>query len=233
MLATGISKRKVELIIVDSLAPACGDDPSDAAAAVRTMNALRSLGGTRLAIGHVNRVDRERQGAGQTTFGSIFWRNMTRSMWQLQAEEATDSGTAFALYHRKSNNDQRERWPLGYRYLFEPDGGPIHLEAFEMSAEVATGATIEQRIRTILKSSKSTVSDLAERLGSDTKTLDTTLRRMNDVMILPEKLGKANLWALRAKPSETLYCSECGNPADRYSTDGSPVCRTHARKESA
>jgi hypothetical protein len=205
------------------------------------MNALRSLGATRLAVGHVNRSDRDKPGANQTTFGSIFWRNMTRSMWQLQAsgDQPANGEIAFALHHRKSNNEQRERWPLGFRYHFETGGGPITIEAHDVTAgdDLAVGATHQQRIREVLKRGQMTVSGIGSALGISPAIVRTTLNRMPDVVSFEgDGDAKTKGWGLKVintaqpPPDPEPACYLCGRELHLYGEDGRPLCVDHAQE---
>ena len=236
-LAVQVIQLDIGLVIVDSLAPACGGDPSLAADAVRTMNALRQLGATRLAIGHVNRVDREKPAANQTTFGSIFWRNLTRSMWQLIAsDEGGGDDARFALYQRKSNNAKRDRWPIGLRYEFDGDSGPIRMFADDIDATdgLADGASITERIRRALAEGglKGTeeLGDIVDRTPDQVRAI---IAKMKDVVNLNAgQTGKGHkgLYGLKAHGAEPpLRCFKCGGPwADLYDEkEGRPCCALH------
>lgn len=202
-LAREVAERGVELTIIDSLAVACGDDPSAPGAALRTMNAARALGGTRLGLGHLNRVDRERPQANQTTFGSVFWRNAARAMWQLVRSEDAPAGAApFALYNRKSNNAARERWPLGLAFTFGPDSYGIEPYDVRASDTLAGGALTGDRIRQALRMGSLDTNELAEALGVETNTVRMACQRMNDVIqieaAIPGRNGRPARWGLKA-----------------------------------
>lgn len=204
LLAKEVAARQIALIVVDSLAPACGDDPSAPGAAVATMNALRSLGGTRLAIGHVNKTDRTQMTTNQTTFGSIFWRNMTRSMWQLQSnpEANLDGRAPFALHNRKNNNAARERSPLGFQYLFQPNA--IQIDSYFVSGAdvLAEGSSMGNRIVALLRDGPMNTDELAEALKTDAASIRTTIGRLGGAVTqyeagTPGRNGRPALWGPR------------------------------------
>lgn len=204
-LAKEVAERDVRLIIVDSLAPACGDDPSAPGAAIATMNALRSLGGTRLAIGHVNKTDRDKPGGNQTTFGSIFWRNMTRSMWQLvPSQDVNIDGTApFGLYNRKSNNAARERFPLGFRYVFGHDNYCMERHEIDAGSSVAAAASPAHRVFMALKNRTMDTNEIAELLDM---TADATRKMLGRTpglyQVYPGAVGrngKPAVWGVAGK----------------------------------
>ena len=236
-LAVQVIQLDIGLIIVDSLAPACGGDPSLAADAIRTMNALHQLGATRLAIGHVNRVDREKPAANQTTFGSIFWRNLTRSMWQLIAsDEGGGDEARFALYQRKSNNAKRDRWPIGLRYEFDGDSGPIRMagDAIDALDGLAAGASITERLRRALPGGARSLEELGDIVERTPEQVRWLLAKMPDVVNLnagQTGRGAKGLYALKAHgeaPSQREpSCHRCGGPPDGYDDAGRPLCQRH------
>lgn len=206
LLAKEIAQRKIDLIVVDSLAPACGDDPSAPGAAIATMNALRSLGGTRLAIGHVNKTDRNAPSANQTTFGSIFWRNMTRAMWQLQAnsEGSPDGRAPFALYNRKQNNAAREKNPIGMQYIFQPSSIAIESYFISPAEALAEGGSLGNRIVQVLGRSSKTTDELAEMFSTDGAGIRKALQRLGNAVVqldpgTPGRGGKSATWGLRGR----------------------------------
>lgn len=201
MLAREGKDLEVGLWVIDSCAPACGGDPSDSTLAISTMNAMRDLGQTRLAIGHVNKVDREKVGANQTTFGSIFWRNMARSMWQLVRDhDVLGPEARFALYNRKSNNAAREKWPLGFEYRFSQTA--IHMDASAVSAgsALSEGANTNMRIYQALKNGGKNTKELADLLGMTEDAVRQACSRSEQFRKLqegtPGRYGTPAVWGL-------------------------------------
>jgi hypothetical protein len=239
-LAVQVVQHDIGLIIVDSLAPACGGDPSVAADAVRTMNALRQLGATRLAIGHVNRIDREKPAANQTTFGSIFWRNMTRSMWQLTAEsdQLIDDHARFALHQRKSNNAKRDRWPIGLRYEFDGDTGPIRMFADEIDHldSRAGGASMTETLRRAMLDGAKDLDELGDIIDREPNQVRAIVAKMRDVVNLNKGAGgKGNkgLYGIVANgsaPGDVPKCHRCGAAMSAWDDDARPVCEAHMAK---
>ena len=244
VIAAYVAQQQVDLVIIDSLGIACGGNPSAPEVAITTMNAFRRIGATRLAIGHVSRTDREQVTAEQTTFGSIYWRNLARAMWQLvPAQDRPDpDDAAFALHARKANNDRRSRWPFGFRYLFRGDGG-IELVADEVAVDgdLAEGTALGERLRKALKDGKATTTELADRLNKDANAVRVSLNRMRGrggIIQLSPGGGKNQpaTWGLMAHPESAdklsrVRCYRCGDELDQYDDDGRPVCRRHAREE--
>ena len=96
-----VNKHAIDLLIVDSLAPASGAEPESSDAAVRTMMALRGLGQTRIVVAHVSKVAADSAGPARP-FGSVFVQNLARST--IEVRRTGDGPEAsVTLYHRKSN----------------------------------------------------------------------------------------------------------------------------------
>src|SRR6185503_11164382 len=74
-----VAKEKVDLVTCDSLGPACGAEPESADAAVRAMNALRSLEATRLVIAHMSKASADQERGTARPFGSVYVQNLARS----------------------------------------------------------------------------------------------------------------------------------------------------------
>src|SRR5262249_24710288 len=90
------------LLIVDSLAPACGSEPEGADAAIRTLNALRTLPATKLVIAHVSKAAAEARGPSKA-FGSAFVMNLSRNCWEIRKAEEETEDLVIGCFHRKVN----------------------------------------------------------------------------------------------------------------------------------
>lgn len=201
-LRAEISRLDIGLVIVDSLAPACGPEPETAEAAIRTMNALRSFGpATRFVPAHLTKL-----AAGQKSparpFGSVFVRNLARSEWELRAaeEEQDDSTLIIGLYHRKVNRG-RKHSPISFRFEF--DGDVIRLRANDLADhdDLLARTSMTYRLHQELKGGRASSAELAQRLGLSDKeeSVKRTLRRWKKSgKVVDFEEGKAKLWGLRA-----------------------------------
>jgi hypothetical protein len=196
MLAAEAVRRRVGLVIVDSLAPACGPEPDGADAVTRTFNALRLFApAARLVIAHVSKADADRR-EGARPFGSVFVWNLSRSVWEIKRDpEPAEPGLTMALQHRKCNVGPRHA-PLGLRFVFGPGTitpYPINLAD---TPQLTRGVSLAWRIRTTLAGGRLTVAALADMLEAEPETVARTLRRLR-------KDGKAadlgeGYWGLKA-----------------------------------
>lgn len=107
-----IREHHIGLVLVDSVASACGAEPEKAEAAAQYYNALKSLNVTSLSIAHVTKTEGAKQ---DKAFGSVFWHNLARNTWNIQGEEDEEQDRTtlgavlgeksrqLAMYHRKFN----------------------------------------------------------------------------------------------------------------------------------
>jgi len=190
------------LLIVDSIAPACGGEPESAEVILRFMNTVREIGPstTRLILSHISKSDMEKRRA--RPFGSSFTRNMARSCWEIRRsnEEEMDSLTV-GLFHDKSNED-RLHGARAITFGFEVEDR-ITMTTSEIadSPDLAASSSLASRIRSALRSGAKTLRDLAEELEAKPKSLDTVLRRMRDVMQIDRAEGRGgrSTWGLRSE----------------------------------
>jgi DNA-binding transcriptional ArsR family regulator len=204
LLRAEISRLGIGLVIVDSLAPACGPEPEGADAVIRTLNALRSFApATRLATAHISKAAADQRGGSTRPFGSVFVQNLARSVWEIRAaEDADDENTlAVGLYHRKANRGRRHP-PFGLRFEFAD--GLIRLRAHDLAehTDLLIRTSMSYRLRKALAGGSATVEDLAEATDADAATVRRTLNRLRSqgkVIRLDDVIrGKACRWGLAA-----------------------------------
>ncbi len=127
LLRRFIAQHSIELLIVDSLAAACGGDPKDAQAAIQTMVKLGSIGVTVLVVAHITKAASLEGGTEATIFGSQFFKNYSRATWELRLlEQPHKDEKTLGLFNKKQNEDE-EQPDLTIKYLFVPGGGPVRL----------------------------------------------------------------------------------------------------------
>ena len=202
-IATEAARFQVELIVVDSIAYALGDDPNAPGAAIAAMNAIRSIGKTALVIAHVNKNERQ-NGRNASVFGSVFFEASMRMAWEVRGAPGPNKGSRkMALYHRKASDDELLDYPLGMTLEFpETAGKPVVFASQEIPADdpLAAGTSIPARIRTALLRAKRpvTVEELATYLEVKPGTVRTTLNRMKDVVNIGGK-GQPGRYGLSAE----------------------------------
>lgn len=173
-LQKGIEEEKIKLLIVDSLGPAARGNLNDPEPAIRYHEALRKLGITSLTLAHNSKDLLTKR---RTIFGSVFFTNLARSVWECKAEqEAGEDEAVISLKHTKANLS-RLHPPLGYKFTFTDNSIAIakaDLKDTGLSGELP----LRWQIKNILKQGSLTIQDLTEQLGSKADTIGRTLRRM-------------------------------------------------------
>ena len=164
----------IKLVIIDSGAPACGE-PLEVSDTVAYFNALRTLGSVAtLTICHLPKA------ATLSTFpfGSVFWRNLSRSNFKAESKHDSDGSLLIGLSHTKSNNGPRAT-PSAFRVEFLERGKSIKVSKTDPNQidELADRRPIGDRLFEALVTEPSTVSQLAEDLGLAKNTVSITLRR--------------------------------------------------------
>lgn len=187
-----ILENKIELVIVDSAVAACGGEPEKADVTRRYFNALASLGVTTLTIAHETKSENH-----QYPFGSVFWFNFPRSIWNVRAVHEQDetnrpdaSVLETGLFHRKANNGPRmPSVPL--RVVFGQKMTDIVLGDSSLWEDERT---VKSRILSLLKDKMLTAGEIADELSDvGGKTLESGLRRLR-------KSGEIELLGTKGTP---------------------------------
>lgn len=159
-----IQRFGIVLLIVDSMAPACGGRPEEAETVLNFMNALRSLGPTvsRLVIAHVSKADGDRTRG--RIFGSVFARNLARSCWEVRAAD-DDEGDALALglFHEKVNRGRIHK-PFGLRIAFTDQRITITQQDLMAHPSLAVSAPLTDRVRQLMGSGILSPQELGRQL---------------------------------------------------------------------
>jgi len=191
-----IRDNNIGLLIVDSLGPAARGNLNDPEPAIRYHLALRQLGITSLTLAHTAKDQLTRS---RSIFGSVFFTNLARSVWEVKAEQETGEDEAvISLKHTKANLS-RIHPPLGFKFSFTDTAicvAKAELKDTGLSGELP----ITWQIKNLLRSGALTTKEIAEALGKSESTIGRTLRRMKkksevvkiegDRWGLPEEVGQ-------------------------------------------
>lgn len=199
---------KPVLVIVDSLMPATRVERENLhTAASHTMHALRDLGPTILGLAHVTKEQAQQTRGRARTFGSVFYENLARSVWEMRRDEnGTENEVLAGLYHRKMNLGPR--FPdRALRLVFDDEAGTTHLRYARLDqGTTLTGyASLGVRIEAVLHDGPATAQDIAEACDAKPETVTRVLKRLVDgrkVVRLDDNLtggrGRHGRWALHA-----------------------------------
>ena len=185
------AERNVGLLIVDSAALACGGDPKDEQVVTRYFNALSELGVSSLTISHLTKDEKD----DKHPFGSIYWFNSARMVWNLKGGEPDSNPRELGLFCRKSNEDRRHR-PIGIRMTF--GDGTVDIERGPLSSEFTAYLSLRQRIRAALMAGAKSIKELAELEGAKPDSVKKAVSRMADATSLGVSEDGSGLWGLKA-----------------------------------
>jgi hypothetical protein len=198
-----VAEEDVRLVIVDSVAYACGGEAETSLPATNYSNALRSLHTTTLSIGHVSKDVRA-----STPYGSVFWFNGARSIWEVVRSQ--DTGTNMlniGLIHRKVNNGSLAM-PLGYQVSFENDCVYFNEQEISMVPEAEEKLPLRERIEHLLASEgELPVADIAQMLERAEGTIRKTLHRSSQFKVSKNGAQSAH-WALASQADLTEPVSD-------------------------
>ena len=179
-LQQNIAEENIKLLIVDSLGPAARGNLNDPEPAIKYHEALRKLltnekvGITSLTIAHNSKDPLTKR---RTIFGSVFFTNLARSVWECKAEQETGEDEAIiSVKHTKANLSKLHP-TLGYRFTFTVNSITIaksDLRDTGLSGELP----LRWQIKNLLGRGSMSIPELAEQLGSKADTIGRTLRRM-------------------------------------------------------
>ena len=166
--------KAIKLVIVDSLGPAARGNLNDPEPAIRYHEALRKLGITSLTLAHNSKDLLTKR---RTIFGSVFFTNLARSVWECKAEqEPGEEEAVISLKHAKANLS-RLHPPLGYKFTFTDNSIAIaktDLRDTGLSGELP----LSVRIKDLLRDGAMPVKQIAEALEANEGSIKTALHRL-------------------------------------------------------
>jgi hypothetical protein len=173
-VAQDAARAPTDLVIVDSLGAASGAEPEGADAAVRTLNALRTLApATRLVVAHVSKAGADMDKGRPKPYGSVYVSNLARStVLAVAADQVAPDELMVTYHHTKINRGPK----LPARALsFAFDGGEIAVRVVDPDL---ARAGLSEQIIAALRSGAENVTTLADTTGASEATLRTTLTRL-------------------------------------------------------
>lgn len=173
-IARAISRSQINYLVCDSIAVACGSDPSGSDAATSYFQALRSLG--KIGSLHIAHVTKTGDSSDQKPFGSAFWHNLSRVTLNVKAEDLSTDKVAVALYPRKRNLRGR-----GSAAAFTLEFGSEHTTILRTDvrehAGLVEGLPLAERVHQALRYEALTRKELADALNVPYDLLQRTVHR--------------------------------------------------------
>lgn len=189
-IANIISEHDIDLIIIDSLAPAAGAT-FETEEIISFYQALQKLEKTILLIGHT-----PKDTTNDTVYGSVFFHNLARNVWQLKKKIVSMDSFNIFFIHKKCNVSKLHSIPYAYELSYQDKGVLIHNISVE---EVENASTNMQIIISCLKKYGAlTPKEIAEKTSLNHGSVKTLLRRLVDKGIcITFNSGNSTLYALK------------------------------------
>ena len=185
-----VAANNIQLIIIDSAAAAAGGQAEEAAATSEFFGNLRSLKTTSMILAH-----RAKNTENSTPFGSVFWTNYARNVFEVKKSQEQDSDIAhFGLYHVKVN-DGKPLKPFGFKFHF--NGGSIHVDHEDVQSvpDLAQPPTALEEIQDAVSRKPKSPRELAEELDMNMSTVHKTYKRNENKTLIKTPEGKIALKA--------------------------------------
>lgn len=175
-LQRNISDNNIKLLIIDSLGPAARGPLNDPEPAIKYHEALRKLGITSLTLAHNSKDPLTKK---RTIFGSIFFTNLARSIWECKAEaEPGEDKAIISLKHMKANLS-RLHPTIGYKFTFT-DSRITVVKADLRDTGLSRELPLSWQIKNLLKEGPLTTQKLTAQLDRKADTIGRTLRRLRE-----------------------------------------------------
>jgi hypothetical protein len=153
------------LVIVDSLGPATGGDPSATDSAIAIMQALRSLGVTVVCLAHVAKGETTEQP--KDPFGSVFYSNLARRTWYVERVQEEQSDVLDVGLYCKKVNDGPMPKPIALQITFDHLNGPVRIvnQAMELVPQLQEKRPVKMQVWDALNhGQRRSITDLVEQL---------------------------------------------------------------------
>lgn len=114
-----VDRIKADVVIIDSLGMAVGDDLNLTKPAFAFYAALRQLPVTPIIIGHTSK---DKESRFKTVYGNAYYENEARSIWEVSKKQEQGSNELLlTLFQRKCPPFVGIHTPLAFRFTFEDD----------------------------------------------------------------------------------------------------------------
>lgn len=170
-------KNKVVLVVVDSLGPAARGNLNDPEAAIKYHSALREIGVTSLTLAHTSK---DRDSNHKTIFGSVFFTNLARAVWECKAEQEVGSPEAYvSVKNAKANLSQRHH-TIGLKYSFSHDTVSI-CKADLSGTGLSSSLPLRKQVEIMLsREGPMTAKQLLKELDTTEGSIRATCNRMRN-----------------------------------------------------
>jgi len=192
-IAHWVGQTKADLLVIDHVGLAAGGPLNDDITATGYFNALRQLDITSLHLAHQAKDPKTKK---KSVFGSAFWENIPRTIWELRKIGDSEASLEAVLVLTKRNIGIRPP-PIGLQFSY--NGAGTSVERFnpdDIAEFVVETSTRNQITQLLKKEGKLTAALIAVFLEIKPNTVFTTLRRMASAGVVV-KVGDE--WGLAAR----------------------------------
>lgn len=190
-IITMVLETKARLIVIDSLGPAAGKELKESDAAIMLHNTTRSLDVTLLFLAHPPKGIES-----ATVYGSVFFENLARSIWQIKKKMAKGSDTAHLLLHHIKPYKSQEFTNQGYKVTFTPKKIVFEVEDPALHFGEADEENTD-KVMTVLTSGGLSTQEIATETGlepNNIRAICSNLTKQGQVLSLGK--GKGHKWGL-------------------------------------
>jgi len=173
-IKTLVERDNIGLIIVDSLGPAARGNLNDTEPAIKYHAALREIGVTSLTLAHTAKDNITKK---RTIFGSVFFTNLARSVWECKCEQDVGENEAIiSIKHTKANLSRLHN-PIGLQYTF--DNNATKVMRYDLSKSgLEDQLPIPTRILNLLADGPLSNNEICEKLGESYNSIKSITHRM-------------------------------------------------------
>ncbi len=188
------------ILIIDSLGPACGGNLNETQPALEFFSALASIKMTALILAHTAKNPETKR---RSTFGSSFFENEARNIFEAQASQEPGSDIAYlGLYHRKPPPFHGYTPSLCFKFEFSPTAATVSREDIADIPDLAEKVSMKARLTNVMKRAGRllTISELLNEMGLDEEKHASVKAALNKekghIFYCELHPGQESLWGL-------------------------------------
>lgn len=178
-----IIENHIDMLIIDSLGLAAGDELNNTKTALEFFAAFRQLNKTGLILAHnAKNTDGEKK----TIFGSMFFTAQARNIWEIRKVQDTgENEIDVALFHRKSTPFDKLYQALGFHITFTPDSMNIISQKATSVREFVNAMGTQERIKKLLSDEGAmSITNIAKALELTESSIRMAISRLKKKNII-------------------------------------------------
>ena len=175
-IAKIVLENNIELVVIDSIGPACSGDINDPQVALLYYQAIRRLGAvSTLGIGHISKE--ARRSKKKSVIGNVMFMNLARSGWEIRSDADEERADHSVVLFHHASNPTRRLGPQGFHLTFNNDSLLIEVE--DPTTTFAEALSQTSSLLNFLKEGEKRNQEIAEYLEiRNSKQVDVLLARL-------------------------------------------------------